>query len=415
MSDNADSSMIQDVTKSVDQLCAQLSISNIVVPRLDAYQDIFDFINEFELVTATLPDEHRIKVLVKAFPPGRLNAWFESELKPLILKPSSWKTIKTRIINRYADTEDRDRHFQRLKDMKFDPHGQRKLFDYVEELSFSFTKAFPNESDETKVRYIKANLPQELKCSLAGISECNQSKDLDEFMKGIRRFDAMRTVTQDTQSAKVQGTELVSVFKDLLKEIREERQTTKNIVAAFQAKSREPSPHRSRHNESNNYQSSGQREPQPQADRMHRNRERSMSPRNRDLRPVSPNIRQQVVDRNSNYHPNNQNNNLQASYSNAYQNNRNISPANMPQNNLNQRGQSPTPHYQLNNQQYMDRYQFKPNQYQRENNSSHARSNNNASLFNENQYYEKFGYPPQPCSGCGHMHWYRHCLIHLNY
>ena len=116
MGDYLNSSMFQEVTKSaVNQLCAQLSMSNIVVPRFDAFTDVFDFMNEFETVTATLPEEFKLKVLVKAFPAGRQSAWYEAELKPLILAEEPWLTVKNKIISRYADSEDRDRHYSRLK------------------------------------------------------------------------------------------------------------------------------------------------------------------------------------------------------------------------------------------------------------------------------------------------------------
>ena len=116
-------SSTQDVTRSIDQLFGQLSISNITVPRVDAYKDIFEFLNEFETVSATLSDEQQLRILVKAFPPGRLRAWFERELKPLIVTGSPWSTVKTKIISYYSDKEDRDRHFSRLQGLKFKPEG----------------------------------------------------------------------------------------------------------------------------------------------------------------------------------------------------------------------------------------------------------------------------------------------------
>lgn len=417
MGEYINSTMFQEVTKSaVDQLCAQLSMSNIVVPRFDVYLDVFEFINEFETVTATLPEEFKLKVLVKAFPSGRLSAWYEAELKPLILANSTWQTVKKKIINRYADSEDRDRHYQRLRNINFDPYGQRKLFDFIEDTSFSFSKAFPNETEDSKIRYIRAHLPSQVKSALVGIPECSQSDSLDEFMKGIRKYDAMRVVSPETSLAKVQQNELATIFKDLLKEVKGEGQ---KIVAALKERPQSQSPNRS--NQRDPRKPISQSEIQPHQDsRMHRSRERSSSPYNRDPRHSSPRVRQQSVGEMNGYMPNNiweiarivnclnnvnGSNGPQQSASYNHHNN-NVQPTIMSQTNTNQRSVSPGPSNRQNGQEPMKRYQF--NSSKNEQNS--VRPNDNTRGFcDEEVYYGKYGYPPQACYNCGGMHWYRHC------
>lgn len=98
MPNNTEVTFSQELTKSVDQILSQLSITNVNVPRIDQFINISDFIAEFEMVTAMLPDLHKVKLIVKAFPTGRYSAWFDTNLKPK-LDSSSWASIRELISN----------------------------------------------------------------------------------------------------------------------------------------------------------------------------------------------------------------------------------------------------------------------------------------------------------------------------
>lgn len=211
-----DTSVLADITRSVGQLCTQMSLTNIKVPRLDAYGDVFEFINEFELATATLPDDQRVKLSVKAFQNGRYQNWYDITMKPLIDSGTSWQSIKTKIIERFSVNEDRDRHFSKLQQMKFVDNGSMKLYDYVEELLFSFHKVFPKvEEVDTKTRYIKSNLPNLIKPYLTLINSYNKPKDMEDFMSGIRQFDILRSEGLGKPEERMNSAEL-DVFLSLL-------------------------------------------------------------------------------------------------------------------------------------------------------------------------------------------------------
>lgn len=399
----ANQTMIQDVTRSVDQLCTQLSMSNIVVPRINAYNDVFEFISEFELVTATLPEEHRFKLLVKAFPPGRLLAWFEGSLKPEIEKSVPWTTIKNKIIERYSDTEDRDRHFKRLQEMRFNPKGTQKLYDYVEDLCYSLNKAMPTGiDDETKIKYIKANLPSEVKPTLSLVNDYNFPKDMDEFMRGIRQHDILKpSYSSEAQGEKVNTSELVSVLKDLVKGVKQEGEATRNVVAALQAKPRDPSPQRQR--QPVQFQR-GESPPRPS---YHMNRERSVSPYNRPPQQSNSQYYRPSVNQQSNNHYN------QQPYLNQYQNSNNLIPkyqnssANVSNYNQYQRNRSPSPGHQYRESIPMQNDHAIGNQPPKINSS-------NPAIFSEDLYFKKFGVPPKPCPNCQYSHWARHCQDNLN-
>lgn len=216
---------------SVDEILNKLSLLSVSVPRFDTSGDVFDFINEFEMATVMLPDDQKIKLLVKAFPAGRLMAWYETQLKPMI----SWSAIKQKLIERYSDTEDRDRHFQRLNELKFVERGKR-LYDFIDDLLYSFGKAFPEVGDDSRIRFVKSRLPQTVKSQLVSIMDYNKPKNLDAFLQAIRQYDTQRSAHQDAKKdcgKSISTSEVVDLLKEIANGVRQEREVTRSIVAAL--------------------------------------------------------------------------------------------------------------------------------------------------------------------------------------
>lgn len=400
-----DKTIIDEVTKISESLCTHLSISNIIVPKIDAYTDIFDFIVEYEQVTATLPDSQKNKLLVKAFPPGRFRAWYDKEIKPNE-NSETWQTIKTKIIERYSGQEDKDRHFKKLQTLKFNPEGHIKLLDFVEELLYSFIKAFPTLNDEdTQIRYIKSNLPPETINSLLSNSDFSSAKSVNQLFKAIKLYDHLKINQGSKESQmKMKPSDLTTLIKEIVKGIQKEGETTRNAVAALHQSPRlqASSPNHEPHHQNFNDQ---RRDISPARQGYYHSRERSSSPHNSRQRPASPNINPHSinrpwVDQQQNYHRDrNASNYNQANINlNRYQ-----------QSLLNDRGiinRSPSP--QRRNYNYNERRSYQ------DHNGYQQTRNENPPAFNVEQYYKKFGVPPTPCSNCGFLHWQRHCIDHLN-
>ena len=421
-----------DISKSVNQLCRTLSINNIIVPRIDNFSDVFDFIKEYESVTATLPDESQTALLVKAFPPGRYKSWFEKTLKPLIDKKETWKTIKQSIIQRYSDVEDRDRHFKRLQEMTFVDDGHNKLYDHVEDLLISLEKAMPDlKDDETKIRYVKSTrLPSAVQQDLRRIGDYNKATTIEQFMKGIREYDRLKLGSQNQdkdKGEKVTSSEMVNLLKEIVKGIKQEAETTRNIVAALRPRSRDSSPGRpsQQHNHYLNpypyqprYQQPYPREASPRRyDQT--NQQRNLSPFNSPLPPRASSPAQQSVER-RNQNPINypQGSQQQSRYnSQQYGSSVPYGPTNILSY-ARQGGRSPTPPpsrpYQSNQMQdERDGSQGRPLLavgYQQVPNTS----NQAQKAFSDELYYQRFGVPTSPCRYCGFLHFHRHCQNHLN-
>lgn len=400
-------SSFQDVSKSIDQLIGQLSISNVAVPRFDKYTEVFEFLNEFETVTATLTDEQQLKVLVKAFPPGRLRSWYDREVKPLVLNNARWSAVKSKIINYYSNQEDRDRYFAKLQDMKFDQKGKQKLFIFVEDLLYTFAKAFRVEDDDLKIRYVKSVLPPEVTQSLSHYLEFNTPSNMSQFMKSIRQYDVARIHKQGDSSDgnQVKTNELIKIIRDLVKE---ESTNQAKIIAAMQPSNRAVSPTR-------NF-----RAPSPRLTRFNMPRHcdlesnakiRGQTSSRYDRRSVSP------TDRNLNEKQNHD----QPNYSQLYRN-QNSDSTNRAYHAKEytrpsspypyRRGRSPSPNLANDPKDSLQR--SRDNQlYPKLDNTTPGSSIQAENAFSSRAYYDMFGKPARPCSGCGSMHWDRHCLLNL--
>lgn len=417
-----DSTFYQDISRSVDQLSAQLSISNIssisniTVPRLDTSRDVFEFISEFEMATAMLPDAQRVKLLVKSFPPGRLSSWYESELKPLVNQP--WSAIKTKIIDRYSDTEDCDRHLRRLETLKFNPDGKSKLFDHVEDILYSFSKAFPHEKEETKIRYAKSKLPLVILPALSNIPNYH-STELKQFLKALRQYDILKSGcpnVQVNQSGAANVTEMVKALKDLFVDMKQ--QTSRNVVSAMGSRNQSPVRPSSRDIAD---QSNRRRDDSPRRISYQRYQERPPSPYNSHAQQRALSPSKHFVDPNNNYYNNRYyplNNNHyypNQSHYHHYQN-RQLDPISQDnqstefsRNRQYQRGSSPNARNYRSNNSYLQNEDVRS----RERSPSRV-GNKQINAFDNTRYYEKFGMPPSPCSNCQMMHWTRHCLENLN-
>lgn len=351
-----DATIFQDVSRSVDQLCNQMSLVNVKIPRYNSCSDVFEFIAEFETATIGLGDEQRHVLLNKAFPPGCHRPWYETELKPLIEKKSPWQNLKNQIINRFSATEDRDRHIARIRELKFDPDGRQNLLDFVEELLYSYKKAFPSEtSPDSCIRYVKAAMPQSVRSTLSVNPDFREATTEEKLKKSVQQYDVSRSTTTIAKpNDRLVSQELASLLKELMASVNKQGEATRSaIVAALQTNSNY---HQERYN----------------SDRYERNKSppRNNYPTRRTPSPV-------------------------------YQRRRSPSP-----NYYRQRNISPSKVYELKAESSKDYNQpIKDGKFQ---------VGEHEEAFSSKAYYARFGKPPTPCGNCNYWHWSRHCHNHLN-
>lgn len=363
MSNQTNQNISQEFSKSMDQLCYQLSYANVNITPLKDAANIYDFIAGFELATAGLSEEQRVPLLAKGFPPGRYRHWYENNLQPLINSKGSWQEAKAKLIERFTEPKDRDRHFMKLKKLQYDPDGKESLTEFVDEVTYAYEKAIGSrsvggrEDDTLLIQHVKASLPQSVVTTLSVYSDYRDAKTIGELYKAIREYDSLRgSSPKNNNSDKSSMAEFTSMFQQLISGMKQEQEATRNtIVAAIKE------------------------------DRQYRTISKEQSYRDRS--PIRSEDRNQPM----------QNNRDNYRYSN-------------------QPMQSKSPTYPRRDSGRRSPYGSprprRPNEPT--NHPPNDRKGFNRPAFNSETYYERFGMPSSPCEVCGDMHHVRHCPVTLN-
>lgn len=352
---------LSDLTQSVDRFVNHISINNVTIPRFNEYSDVFDFITEFELATATLTEEQKMALLVKAFPPGHNRAWFETDLKPLIEAKKPWKDARTKIIGRFSETADSDRHLRRLRELKYEPKEGTRLLDFVEDMLYSHRKAFPDEKNEmVAIRYVKASLPATLNNRLSMITGYKDAKTAEQLKTAVRHFDLSRDDQDKPKSNDHIGPkDLANILQQVLQGIREENTATRDSIVAAIRTNRHDTPSTT-HGSDRRYE----RSVSPRRygnDRQYDNRRSSPYPGDRRSHSPHPNDRRSSPPR--------------------YQDRR-----------------SPSPHHKKKQEQKAD---------------EKGGTQDQSEAFNTEAYYARFKKPERPCKTCQGPHWDKHCPFNL--
>jgi hypothetical protein len=361
--DQSNMNISQEFSKSMDQLCYQLSYANVNITPFKDAASVYDFIAVFELATAGLSDEQKVPLLAKGFPPGRYRHWFENNLHPLIKEKKSWQEAKAKLIERFTEPKDRDRHFKKLKKLEFDPEGRQTLTEFVDEVTYAYKKAISplmadREGDTLLIQHVKASLPPSVVTSLSVYSDYREAKTIEDLNKAVREYDSLRS-SSPGKSTDVNNSlaEFTTLFQQLITGMKQEQEATRNtIVAAIK--------------EDRQYYTAFK-------DRAYR-----------DKSPARDNYRDQHMqnDRDNRRYPSSQDRAGSPGYSRRDYGRR--SPFGSPR---------------------ARRFNERPSQ-----SSDNVNKEPKRSAFNSEAYYKRFGVPDSPCDVCGDMHHTRHCPATLN-
>lgn len=369
-------SFIENVSRSIGQYCDQMSFINVTVPKFEEYQNVFDFINEYEVLTCTLNNLQKISLLVKAFKRGRTRCWFETELAPLIERQETWEVIKRKIISRFSDTEDRDRHFKRLRDIKFE--ASKSLLDFVEEIIYSYRKAYPTDvGDDNCIKFVKASIPDDIRSKLNLEQDYRSSNTIERFKDVIKRFDAGLSFSNSSNS-KSDNQELKAMMKQLFSKIesmdKEHKATRDAVNAAYIHGNKD-------------YQYYMQKA-------FYSDRDSSRPRRNSDAR-----TRYSSGDR--------RDPTKSPKHSRSSTPERNNRDSDDSQSSDNYRRKRDNPSTKRYTKRSNERRNSRSSRF--DDKGSDKPVPDQARAFNDDIYYQKFGKPPSPCTNCDAWHWARHC------
>lgn len=258
-----------EINQSINQLCHQMAINNINIPKFSSYKNACDFIRDYEIATYNCKDEQRLALLFQAFASCESRAWVEKDLKSMINDKKPWREIKEAIIERHTGTSSIDKHFRKLRELTFDPDAGKKLLDFVEDIFDAYDKAYAGTRDEkSSIRYAKAAIPSSVKATLSLIPGFTAAETEEAFKKIIHQYDVTRGNESPTRSSsRADIKELTNVIKSLVDSVKKDNEDTrKSFVAAlkpFEDKLNSYSNNRYNRNSSPSYQSQGYRRRSP--------------------------------------------------------------------------------------------------------------------------------------------------------
>lgn len=371
-----DTSMFQDVTRSVDNLCNQFSITSIKVPRFDVFNDVCEFFTEFETVTSTLSDKQKLLIIGKAFPQGCHRSWYEDILKKEIAANKPWSSVKSTIYKRFADSEDQDRYFVKLRELKYDPEANKPLLDFIDDLYHAYKRAYPSEDNQlTIIRYMKAAIPKETKLALNAFPEFRNAKTEETLKDAIKHYDQSCGFTKKSDINKSEITKMFKeMFLELKKDVTESRQA---FTAAIKTQEEKLSQVTSNYLQLNDkpmkYESPRyNRSPSPAYDKQRYAR--------------SPNRYGQNYRRSDSPQYHNDQHGMRDESARRYR-----SPVRY---NRSPVREHPVPNRPSGQMVYND-------------------NSKQQNIFDAELYLSKFGRPPSPCAYCGAWHWSKHCPMNL--
>lgn len=386
-----DTSSAQEMTKCLSQLCNSVSLSTIKVPRFDSFTDVFEFLREFELVTMGLEDSQRTKLLSKAFHAGSNRSWYETDLKPLIEVNRSWPDVRKVIVSRFSESSENERHFNRVRELKFDPDGNKSLLGFVEDLIYSFNRSFGVQDQTLAVKYIKASIPSEIKPAMNSYSEFRDASTINMVKQAARQYDMTRGSTTKQNASREATKELASIIQDLVKSIKKENDDTRKAVVnafkTFETTALKEPPTRQSSSNQTYYRANS---PQP--------RDQYYQPRtsfsdNRYKRPMSPAREENARDRGRS----------PQRYDRYVSSDRPKSP------NL---SRPTSPGYKPEYRHYKPVSERPSTPRVKEEDTGKQEEPDEA--FNSRMYFARFGKPPAPCGQCKAWHWNKHCPFYLN-
>lgn len=381
---------MQDVSKAVGQLCTQLSYVNALVPKFDECKDVYEFLTEFNNATTVLTSEQKLPLLAKAFNHGELKCWYTTELLPLIENQKPWEEVRQKIINRFTDIEDRERHFNKLKEMSFKPGQGKKVLNFAENFIYSYKKAYAEEaSDMNCIRALKASLPIEIRNKLLDKPEFKNATSLAQLKEALKFYDLSQSFEVEHKQSTAGLEAIIQKLANQIEQVqskmelinKENKDTKESIKAALISKQEEIIDHmriaaiEHRSSKDGLYKSEyKQRLATPPSSPKSRPYFRSSSP----------------------------------SANKEYYNKRRDSETS--------REQSPGRSYRPSHRvYYQDQREYRPRSPEPTRQDFRRQSEYKAiRAFDDDKYWKKFGKPPRPCGGCNAWHWEHHCPeVHL--
>lgn len=228
-------------SQSISQISGQLAsatLSSAIIhlnpPQFSGKpnENIHEWVEKFELLTLSFPDEQKTNLLDKAFlHPAR--SWFKASLKPSL--PLPWKTIKTKILSQFSGESQEDRNYEALRKLSYDKDKYGTLSLFIDDYAYTYGKAYPRADPSETVRALIRNLTPSKRHKLNQMSDIKEISTVDALRTLAKRFDQEPESSEEKKSTGLDVNQFKELMSGIVKDIVEQQTKQNNeIMAAFQ-------------------------------------------------------------------------------------------------------------------------------------------------------------------------------------
>lgn len=254
---------IREAFDNISRAVLSAPLVNLKPPEFsgDKNEDVIEWLNQFDLVTFSVPEGQRKKLLGCAFKKSA-RAWFKDDLEPG-LDDLDWSGIKNKILARFKPRQE-DYYIERLKNLNFNQETYSGLGSYVDQRVHIERQAYPHKKARDIVKSTLLSLTPQVRSYLNLMKDTSSIDQIEDLKALASRYDdqiylpQVSTTTQPLDKSTFE-TLIKSAIDEAVKNLKE---THVAAAVAVQPKLRDENQNyhdsrvsrESRYSNNNNYQ-----------------------------------------------------------------------------------------------------------------------------------------------------------------
>ena len=105
-------------------------------------------------------------------------------------------------------------------------HGEQSLLGYIEDILYSYERAYPNEPTTNVLKYIKLSIPPSLKALLNLYVDFKEATSIDMLKSAVKDYDVAKGSSPKKRSGKDSTQELANIIMKLVSSVKRDSSYT---------------------------------------------------------------------------------------------------------------------------------------------------------------------------------------------
>lgn len=191
---------IREAFNNISRAVISAPLVNLKAPEFSGNkdEDVIEWLNQFDLVTFSVPEDQRKKLLGCAFKKSA-RAWFKDDLEPL-LENLDWSGIKSKILARFKPRQE-DYYIERLKSLNYSQENYNSLGSYVDQRVHVERQAYPQKSPKDIVKSTLLSLTPQVRSYLNLLKDTSTIDKIEDLKALVSRYDEQIHLPQVTTTA----------------------------------------------------------------------------------------------------------------------------------------------------------------------------------------------------------------------